>query len=266
MFSHNNRLIPALIVLLVTILLFSGCKLGNKPEDKTETNPVSDTQTGDVSVDATTTTAVPEPAADDDTQEAPAFAYISTGEEDFAVLRSAPDDSASALSRLYDGDRIQVKSLSGDWSSVRYNEFEGYIRNIYIVFGNPEPSEPVVIVTTSNRLERDENGVVYPGCYPNYMPYNSAVMAYCSADSVKMYKTCDNSEPLKEAFRVYRNDAVYLYGAVNGFYYLSTYDGSGSHIAAYVPISAITIGEPPVSDSLAVPDSLHLPPLNLPQK
>jgi hypothetical protein len=27
-----------------------------------------------------------------------------------------------------------------------------------------------------------------------------------------------------------------------------------------------SVAQPPVSDSLAVPDSLHLPPLNLPQK
>lgn len=53
-------------------------------------------------------------------------------------IRSAPSLTAPIIGKAPDGAQVFVLGRYGDWFTIRYNEYEGYVRGDYIVLNYPQ--------------------------------------------------------------------------------------------------------------------------------
>lgn len=79
--------------------------------------------------------------------------------------------------------------------------------------------------------------------YPKYAPEPTYTDGYCNAYSVYIYSQPDTNSIKRETDMLYNGDLVKILGSVNGWYYISTDNGSNGELHGYVSQSYITIGK-----------------------
>jgi len=80
--------------------------------------------------------------------------------------------------------------------------------------------------------------------YPQqYAPEPTYTDGYCNAYSVYIYSQPDTNSIKRETDMLYSGDPVKILGSVNGWYYISTDNGSNGELHGYVSQSYITIGK-----------------------
>lgn len=79
--------------------------------------------------------------------------------------------------------------------------------------------------------------------YPKYAPEPTYTDGYCNAYSVYIYSQPDTNSIKRETDMLYSGDPVKILGSVNGWYYISTDNGSNGELHGYVSQSYITIGK-----------------------
>lgn len=198
--------------------------------------------------------------------------FVDPGTEDHATIYQSPDATSSAVARAYLGDAIEIFAMQGQWYQIKLEDISGYIKVDQVTFSKPEPTQettapateatvPAAVtaavapseaapqdINVNITLQYDGDGIALPKSYAAYEAYSSARNAYCSAGSCYIYKTASTSGPKREADMLYKGDAVTVYGAYDGFYYIGTDSGSGYELMGYVQTSKITIGTPPAAE------------------
>ncbi|MCM1507053.1 MAG: SH3 domain-containing protein [Ruminococcus flavefaciens] len=79
--------------------------------------------------------------------------------------------------------------------------------------------------------------------YPKYSPEPTYMDGYCNAYSVYIYSQPDTNSIKRETDMLYNGDPVKILGSVNGWYYISTDNGSNGELHGYVSQSYITVGK-----------------------
>lgn len=171
--------------------------------------------------------------------------------------------------KMFEGDAITVYSIDGEWAKINYGGKEGYTQLKNISFTQPEKEEtqkmaeaaepeqksdnnsaPLVNNEINNEIKivmlSDNDGfkVADPvKSYPSYTPQSTAQDGYCNARSVYIFSQPDQSSTKRETDMLYQGDPVKILGSVNGWYYISTDNGSNGLLHGYVSQSYITIGK-----------------------
>ncbi len=198
--------------------------------------------------------------------------FVDPGTEEYATIYQSPDATSTAVARGYSGDAIEIFAMQGQWYQIKLGDISGYIKVDQVAFSKPEPAQETAppateapaqetaapaaqapaaetqAINVNITLQYDSDGIALPKSYAAYESYSSARNAYCSVESCYIYKTASTSGPKREADMLYKGDAVTVYGAYNGFYYIGTDSGSGYELMGYVQTSKITIGTPPAAE------------------
>ena len=227
-----------LMLFLLSALVLTGCGM-----NRNELAPQAPAQ--EAAQEAVQTT---EPAAVSN-------GFVNAGSEEYAPVYQTPDESSTAIARGFTGDAVEIYGLQGQWYQVKLDGLSGYMKAEQVSFTKPEPQEteapqPAEAAdggSVSVKLEYDADGIAKPKSYSEYEAYDSGRNAYCSVESCYIYKSASTTGEKREADKLYKGDAVTVYGTYNGFYYIGTDSGSGYDLMGYVQTKSITIGTPPAA-------------------
>lgn len=186
------------------------------------------------------------------------------------------NENGNVILKMFEGDAITVYSINGEWAKINYGGKDGYVQIKNVSFTKPEKKETVneVVETESKKDEgsesvkkesseqsvvnneikneiqivmlSDNDGFQYADpikSYPSYTPQTAGQDGYCNTYSVYIYSRPDSSSVKRETDMLYQGDPVKILGSVDGWYYISTDNGSNGLLHGYVSKSYITVGK-----------------------
>ncbi|MBR3631170.1 MAG: SH3 domain-containing protein [Oscillospiraceae bacterium] len=231
----------ALSLYLISVLALTGCGMNQTelaPQAPVESAAQSTAQTAE--------------------QAAVSNGYVNAGSAEYALIYQMPDETSTAVARGFTGDAIEIYGLQGQWYQVKLDDISGYMKAEQVTFTKPEPQQqaevqpaeaPAADTPSAETIivEYDAEGIAQPKSYSDYEEYDSGRNAYCSVESCYIYKSASTTGQKREADKLYKGDAVTVYGTYNGFYYIGTDSGSGYDLMGYVQTKSITMGTPPAA-------------------
>lgn len=208
------------------------------------------------------------------------YIALKTGEKS-ADLYDSKD--GNVIVKMFSGDAVTVYSIDAEWAKVNYGGKDGFMKLENLSFSESEPSAEVpavpaesavevtvapvesvpvqapepektadnnISINNTNQIEivfltdRDGFQVADPvQSYPKYTPESTYMDGYCNAYSVYIYSQPDTNSIKRETDMLYSGDPVKIIGSVNGWYYISTDNGSNGELHGYVSQAYITVGK-----------------------
>jgi len=214
-------------------------------------------------------------------EESLSIGYISVTDGEKAVDLCDSIDG-SAIVKMFSGDSVTVYSINGEWAKINYGGKDGYVKLANISFSEPvitdEPvkaeentvqnteiiteipaeqhqeeksdSQPIINNEIKNEINvvllTDNDGfqVADPvKSYPSYAPQQSGQDGYCNTYATYIFSQPDINSIKRETDMLYQGDPVKILGSVNGWYYISTDNGSNGLLHGYVSQSYINLGK-----------------------
>ena len=87
---------------------------------------------------------------------ASAMAATATIKIEGARMRSSASTNSAVITIVYQNENVELLTKEGDWYKVKYNEYEGYIREDLLTLKEEMPTEETVAQSDTNDTQTDK--------------------------------------------------------------------------------------------------------------